>query len=266
MTNFAKWFSGKTALITGATSGIGREITCQLFDCGCNVLMCGRDKRAMQSLLDQLKGNKGLLVEPFFTDLSDSKALKELITRVNNYYNIDILVNNAGFGYMGDFTSMSHDKISSMLNVNMSAVINLCEAFIPKMLKRSGTGILNIGSVASFFPVPGLGLYCATKHFIAGFTDSLHQELLSHSIHVTGLYPGETKSNFLKRASDGKLKDWDKALNPQMVAQLALEGLSKNKIRVIPDFTDRIKVFISSLVPVSFILKKAYHDRYKINY
>ena len=168
-----KWFFKKTALVTGATSGIGREIAKQLVCEGCRVLLCG--------------------------------------------------------------------KICSIQKVNISAVVNLCRAFLPRMVERSGGGILNVGSTSSFFATPGSALYGATKHFILGFTDALHQEMLSFGVHVTGVYPDRIESRFLERATDGKIKGWEKAMSPVLVAKLTLRGLSDNRMRVTPSLASKIR-------------------------
>jgi uncharacterized protein len=258
-THFSTWYHTKTVLVTGATSGIGREIAKQLADFGCNVLICGRDKTALDSLEKELK------TRPFHKDVvklsvdfSDKFALQNLIDHINTNFNIDIIVNNAGFGHMGNFQVMPPEQISSMQEVNMIAVSTLCRAFLPRMVKKSDGGILNVGSIASFFATPGSALYGATKHFILGFTDALHQELLSTGIHVTGVYPGRTHSRFMERATNGKVKEWDKAMDPALVADLALRALRTNKTRVITGMDNKIKILIASILPLPMRLKMIY--------
>lgn len=256
MNKFAGWFSGKTALVTGATSGIGREIAKLLTVYDCRVLMCGRDKETMNSLLEELKVNSSFPAKGFFADFSDEESLRELVAKVQKDYEVDILVNNAGFGHMEDFYLMDEDGVNSMLRVNILAVVELCREFVGGMKEKPGTGILNVGSVASFFPTPGSALYGATKHFVLGFSDALHHEMLSFNVHVTGLYPGKTNTRFVERATGGKIKDWDKAMSPESVAELGLKGLSENKIRVVPGLSNKIKVFIASVMPISLLLSK----------
>ncbi len=259
------WFSKKTALVTGATSGIGREIAKQLALYGSRVLVCGRDRSVMDSLLKELDLISSDSSEGFIVDLSDKNSRQELIAKINAKYKIDILVNNAGFGYMNDFYLMPEDLISSMQEVNMAAVVDLCHAYLPKMIERHQGGILNIGSVASFFATPGSALYGATKHFVLGFTDALHQEMLSSGVHVTGIYPGHTHTRFISRATFDKTKNWGKAMSPTLVARFGLRGLSQNKIRVVPGINNKMRVLVASLVPTSIILKKI-HKKAVRNY
>lgn len=212
----------------------------------------------MDSLLKHLRKISLFSTEGFFVDLSNRKSLKDLITNVERVYDIDILVNNAGFGYMGEFHNMPQEKVDSMQEVNINAVVRLCHAFLPKMIKRPGSGILNVGSIASFFATPISSLYGATKYFILGFTDALHTEMLPFGVHVSGIYPGHTASRFIERASGGKKKNWEKAMPPEMVAALAIEGLYRNKMRVIPGLGNRMRFLASRILPAPLILNKIY--------
>lgn len=255
---FSNWFTGKIVLITGATSGIGREIAKSLSSSGARLLLCGTNKEAMNSLKDELKSSSHPVLAGFLSDISNNESLQELITNINKNYEVDILINNAGIGHINDFCKMSHGLIHTMINLNIIAVVELCRALIPRMQKKSGTGILNVGSTASFFATPGSALYGATKRFLLSFTDALHQEMLSSGVHVTGVYPGNTHSRFLERSTGGKIKGWKKAMSPVMVAELALEGLSKNKMRVVPGYTNKLKTLAPAILPASILLAKIY--------
>ncbi len=212
----------------------------------------------MDSLLGELNSISSICAQGFIADFSNREPLAELIAGIKNNYEVDTLVNSAGFGYMSDFYRMPQEIIDSMQEVNMSAVVMLCYAFLPGMIKKSSGGIINVGSVASFFATPGSALYGATKHFIAGFTDALHREMLGYGVHVTGVYPGHTDSYFALRATGGRLKNWDKAMSPVKVSRLALQGLSQNKVRVIPGFDNRLKAFAGSILPPAFISRQIY--------
>ncbi len=145
----------------------------------------------------------------------------------------------------------------------MSAVVTLCYEFLPRMIAKSKGGILNVGSVASFFATPGSALYTATKHFILGFTDALHREVLPFGVHVTGVYPGHTHTRFIEQATEGRVKNWRNAMKPVCVAVQALKGLSENKLRVIPGFGNKMRVIASHYLPASLILEKVYNSAVK---
>lgn len=263
--DFVKWFLGKTALVTGATSGIGFEMAKLLAGCGCRILALGRDKESMRFLLNELNKNSEFISEGFFVDLADAAARRKLIKKISKNYEIDILINNAGFGHIGDFCLIPEDLIDSMREVNISAVVDFCREFFPKMAENRQGGILNVGSTASFFGTPGSSLYGATKHFILGFTDALHQEAFPYGVHISGVYPGHTHSRFVERATAGKTKKWAKGMSPVCVAEEALEGLSKNKIRIIPGFYNKMLFWAAKILPISFILKKLY-DKFVKNH
>lgn len=254
--NSAGWFNGKTALVTGATSGIGREIAKQMACYGTRLLLCGRDKDEMKNLVNKLKASS--VLECYLVDFSNNELLKEMVVNIKRKYEIDIIVNNAGFGYINEFYKMPREITDAMLNVNVIAMVEFCSVFLPFMVKKAGTGVLNVGSVASFFATPGSAIYGATKHFVLSFTDALHKEMIPFGVNITGVYPGHTHSRFIERATEGKKSCWDEGMEPAVVAELALEGLSKNRIRVIPGIINKLKVMISKFLPVSIILDKVY--------
>jgi hypothetical protein len=262
--SFYSWFTDKTVLVTGATSGIGEEIVKQLSFCRTKLLLCGRNKEAMESIVEELQSASSNVLEYFLMDLSDKETVQELILKINNKYSIDILINNAGIGFFSNFWEMPEKTIAELEGVNLIAVVDLCRAFLPGMMKKSGCGILNVGSVASFFPTPCSTLYGATKYFILGFTDALHQEMISKGVYITGVYPGNTKSFFMERSTSGKIKMGRKSMHPALVAERALNGLSKNKIRVIPGFGSKLRAFVAPIMPISILLYKVHTHTLKL--
>ncbi len=244
-----QWYKNKTVLVTGGTSGIGLEMVSQLAGLGTKVVFCGRDPQAIESV-SRATGADGLCV-----DLSRHEELPRFLTALRAKYRIDILVNNAGLGDITDFCQADTQTLLSMQSVNMDAVVVLCRELLPEISRQPGGGILNVGSVASFFPTPGSAVYGATKHFIAGFTDALHGELAGKGVHVTGIYPGKTSSRFLVRATRGKNADWDKAMAADVVARAALSGLACNRIRVIPGLSNKVIVLIAKFLPTQILLR-----------
>ena len=196
-------------------------------------------------------------MDEYLVDLSDPAAVSELCRCVQTHHQVEVLINNAGFGFMGDFAIMPNETLRAMQSVNMLAVSELCRAFLPGLKDRPGSGILNVGSVASFFPTPGSAVYGATKHFILGLTDALHQELSASGVHVSGLYPGKTYSRFLERASRGQERDWQQAMPAAVVAEQGLAGLARNQLRIIPGRGNQIKVLLARVLPVGLLLRKA---------
>ncbi|MFC1510301.1 SDR family NAD(P)-dependent oxidoreductase [Candidatus Omnitrophota bacterium] len=255
--SWKKWYRGKTVLITGATSGIGLAMARELASvCSC-LLLVGRNQVVLDSLPLELMKDNDVEVLGFRCDLSQQRCVDQLIFDVKAKYKVDVLINNAGFGFFGAFSDHDPSELSSMVDVNVTALSALTLAFVSDMKGRQGSGILNVGSVASFFPIPGSAMYGATKYFVRSFTEALHRELLTHHVHVSGLYPGVTYSDFLKRATHGQKEQWERAMTAEDVALQGLKGLAINQLRVVPGLSNKLKVFIAHHVPVQFLLMKS---------
>ncbi|MBF0330981.1 MAG: SDR family NAD(P)-dependent oxidoreductase [Candidatus Omnitrophica bacterium] len=248
------WFRSKTAVVTGASSGIGLEMAKLLVSAHSRVIVCARDKGRLDAGVAVLKALNAGEVIGITADLAVPSERQDMIRRIQALGPVDILINNAGFGYMGDFISMPKVRMVEMQAVNMMALSELAQAFMAPMKERRSGGILNVGSVASFFPTPGSSFYAASKYFVRGLTEGLHAELSSYGIHVTGLYPGVTMTGFLRRATDGRKDQWPKAMTPALVAYSGLEGLRQNKVRVIPGLVNQAMVLVANLMPAAWFL------------
>ncbi|MBF0594818.1 MAG: SDR family NAD(P)-dependent oxidoreductase [Candidatus Omnitrophica bacterium] len=247
--HYSEWYKNKRVLVTGGTSGIGLEMVRLLAGWGAQVVFCGRDPQAVESV------GRAFRAEGFCVDLSSRHDVIPFIKELRSRYHFDLLINNAGLGNMSDFVQADIAALETMMAVNIDAVVLLCHEFLADMVKRSSGGILNVGSIASFFPTPGSGVYGATKCFIAGFTEALHEELRFKGIHVTGVYPGKTFSRFLYRATDCKTADWDKAMKPEVVAEAGLAGLAFNKVRVIPGLYNKFIYLLVKFIPIGLLLR-----------
>ncbi len=252
------WFKDKRVLVTGATSGIGLEMVRLLAYNQATILACGRDNNKLDNLITELKSISENKHEVLLADLSNIASLKQLLEQLKNYQ-VDVLVNNAGFGYnISDFSNMPEDIILEMIQLNISTLTQLTYYFLSTLNHNSLSAILNVGSIASFFATPGSALYGGSKAFVLNFTDALHKELESHGIHVSGLYPGHTKTNFANAATDGQLKNWHHSMSAFDVAFEGLKGLVNNKIRVIPGFGNKLRFAAASYLPIESILNFIY--------
>ncbi|MEI8010948.1 MAG: SDR family NAD(P)-dependent oxidoreductase [Candidatus Omnitrophota bacterium] len=245
---YSGWYKNKVVLVTGGTSGIGLEMVRQLVKSGATVIFCGRDPLAV----DAVSRETG--AEGFAVDLAAREKLMPFIASLRSRFVVDVLINNAGLGNIMHFHAADIDALLAMQAVNMDALVMLSHALLPMITRKPGGGILNVGSVASFFPTPGSAVYGATKYYVAGFTDALHEECLAFGVHVTGVYPGPTSSRFLSRATSGKKADWDKAMSPGFVAAAALSGLVVNKIRVVPGFYNKALILAARTFSIDFLL------------
>ncbi len=255
MSAFSEWYKDKVVLVTGGTSGIGRQMVIRLCQWGAEVIVCGRDASRLDSLKADLSSKEHKLAASFLLDLTDVQQLQSMIKDIKQSYELDVLINNAGSGHVGDFDKMTNESREYLEKLNMQAVTILISSFFDRFKEKEGRGILNVGSVASFFPTPGSALYCGTKHFILGLTDSLHLELAPDHVHVTGVYPGKTHSRFVERATGGAEGEWKKAMDAGVVAERALRSLSENKAREIPGINNKVIVFIAKLLPTRLLFK-----------
>ncbi|MCZ7587035.1 MAG: SDR family oxidoreductase [Deltaproteobacteria bacterium] len=189
---------GGTVLITGASSGIGLAIAKQLAGRAKALVLVARRRERLEALADELRAaHGGLRVFVHACDLSDRSALDPLVDEVERETGgVDILVNNAGFGDMGVFDLTHWPKNESMLNVNIFALTYLTHRLARPMVARGRGGILNVGSTYGLSFTPGYATYIGTKHFVAGFSESLRADLAGTGVAVTQLCPGPVKPSF----------------------------------------------------------------------
>jgi NADP-dependent 3-hydroxy acid dehydrogenase YdfG len=189
----------KTALVTGATSGIGQAIAIALAAAGYQVYAIGRSQVALNSLRAAVSG-----IIPMALDLTDREAVEAAVSDLN----IDVLINNAGvMPPLGNFADMSVSDIDSVLEINLSAVIVLTRLFAPQMRARQSGHIVFIGSSAGHAPSPSFAVYAATKAGVSGFAASLRSDLSSYGIRVTEIVPGRVETQLYKGILDSESRE-----------------------------------------------------------
>jgi short-subunit dehydrogenase len=239
----------KWALITGASSGIGRALALEFAANGFNVFLTARDEAALHEVAAQYVNVESKI---FVADLSDSDLTDQLINSLADQ-KIDVLVNNAGFGVKGDFVGTNIDDELTMLDVQLSAMLKLTKAVLPKMIAQGSGHILNVASVYSFSPVPKQSVYSATKSFIFSFSSSLRAELKDTGVSVSVLCPGITQTEFRTRAGIADKKT--SGMTAEAVARVAVAGLMNGKHVIVPGFSNKLFVFLSRHLP--FALQSA---------
>jgi short-subunit dehydrogenase len=251
------FFAPKTALITGASSGIGLEL-CHLFARdGYRVVLVARNRAALLALGDDLQSRYNIDVRISPKDLAHPHSPVELYQELQEAgVVLDVLVNNAGFGGLGPFLRTDWNVEAEMMQVNMVALVHLSKLFLPQISAREGK-IMNVASVAAFVPGPGQSIYYATKAFVLSFSEALAEELRGTRTTVTCLCPGPVETGFQQRAgtSAESASQSPLAVDVREVARAGYEGMKQGKRVVIPGWKNRAVVHGLRLSPRSTATK-----------
>jgi uncharacterized protein len=225
----------KTALITGATSGIGAAFAQKLAAKGYDLILTGRREELLKNLSNDIKNKYGINVEYLIIELSDIAQIKELEEKIKRTDNLEFLINNAGFGTTEHFLKSNIEEQVNMITVHDIATVRLTHTAIPVMLKNKKGFIINLSSVAAWMISPESSLYCSTKLFLNSFTESLHLSLKNTGIKVQALCPGFTTTDFHKKIGIDTTKLFlKKFMTADYVAEYSLKDLEKNKVISIP--------------------------------
>ncbi len=189
------------AVVTGASSGIGRAFALALADRGYDLVVVARDAARLETLADEIRDAYGAQAEVLSADLSDPSSLLEVETRVADAGRpIDLLVNNAGFGTSGAFAALPIAREQQEIQLNVVALVRLTHAAIDGLVARGRGGVINVASIAGYQPTPGNAVYGATKAFVMSFTQAVHEELKGTGVKCMVLAPGFTRTEFQVRA------------------------------------------------------------------
>ncbi len=244
-------------LITGASSGIGRELAKCFAADGCRVVLAARNTSALQSLAGELRRDHRIeaLVLPADLALPDTPArlFSELQTAA---VTVDVLVNNAGFGAHGSFAELPLARQLEMVQVNVTALTHLTGLFLPGMRERRRGGVLNVASTAAFQPGPGMAVYYATKAYVLSFSEAIAEELAGTGVRVTTLCPGPTATNFAAAANFQGSRFLTKgAMSAEAVARYGHRAFRRGAIVAIPGLRNRLMTFSVRLSPRAAVRK-----------
>ena len=241
------------ALITGASSGIGKNMAYVLANKGVDLILVARSKEEMIKIKDNVKVN----VDIIEMDLLKEKNVFKLYDMCKDK-NIDILINNAGFGLFGIFTETDLDRELEMIDLNIKAYHILTKLFLKDFVEKDSGYILNVASSAGFMAGPRLSTYYATKNYILKLTMAINEELRKSGSHVvvSALCPGPVNTNFNKVAN-GEFSI--KEASPKFVAEYAIDKLFQKKMLIIPTFRIKLGIFLLRIIPYRLQLIYCYH-------
>ncbi len=239
------------ALITGASSGIGKDIALYLNELNYELILVARNKDKLKDVEKMCKNAKSIVC-----DLNNLDEVLNLYEKVKDE-KIDFLINNAGFGLFGYFDETDLAKELSMINLNITAVHVLTKLFLKDMVKRNEGKILNVASSAGFLAGPYLGTYYASKNYVLKLSMAINEELKirNSKVKVSALCPGPVDTNF-NNVAGGKFNT--KALTSTYVAKYAVDKTLKGKMIIIPSLKIKLGIFFSRFIPYSLQLKIVY--------
>jgi short-subunit dehydrogenase len=238
-----------TALVTGASSGLGEVFADELARLGCGLVLVARRADALTRLAATLRERYAVPVEVLAADLADPAGLSEVELRLLADPYIDLLVNSAGtLGRIGALPLVGSDVADGVITLNVSAPVRLTRAAVRSMLPRRHGGVINVSSVNGFWPTPGGAVYSASKAFLVSFSQSVHGEVSWHGVHVTALCPGSVRSGLHETAGHrgGRV---GRPLDPRRVVQDGLAAVAAGRPLVVPGAEYRVKAALARLVP-----------------
>lgn len=247
-------FDKKTALITGASSGIGEVFAYELAKKGCNLILVARSRDKLDRLSKKLEKDYQIKAMSLPMDLTTISSSKLIWTEIRNLgIDVDILINNAGVGTLASFDQIKTERITQEIHLNITSLTELTRLFIEPMIKK-GTGIIiNVSSMTAFQPAPYMAVYGATKSYVLSFTEALWAEHKDNGIQILALCPGETKSSFHTSSGSDHLKG--KRMEPIEVVNAAFHGLDKGQNYKIVGKSNYILSLFSRFLPRKTVLK-----------
>jgi short-subunit dehydrogenase len=260
--------TGRTALVTGASSGIGEAYAGRLAAMGYDLILVARRSDRLEKVADDLKRSRGVGAEVLPADLAEEADLRRVEKRIAAAGDLEFLVNNAGFGTQGLFFETGVEETDRMHRLHVLASMRLCRASLPGMVARGKGNLVNVSSVAAFGQSPGNAGYCATKAWMNSFTEGLYLDLAAAGsrVKVQALCPGYTLTEFHHAMGIGRdhvpAAWWT---SPEDVVTASLRGLARGKLFVVPGWRYKAYVVLLKALP-GFVLRPAalrFRGRYR---
>jgi short-subunit dehydrogenase len=252
----------KIALVTGASSGIGREIARIHAKSGGDLIIVARSESKLNDLKEELEKQYQVKVMVIVQDLAEMNSAEIVYNKVKAAnIEVDYLINNAGFGGRGKFVERDWEQDLSMINVNIIALTALTRLFLADFVKRNSGKILNVSSTASLMPGPLQAVYFASKAYVTSFSNAISEELSDTKITVTALLPGATDTGFAKRSDMDKTALFNKTFTAKQVATKGYNAMLKGKLNILAglSISQRILMNVIDIFPKKIVMKYIKH-------
>ncbi|HVU20248.1 MAG TPA: SDR family oxidoreductase [Rhizomicrobium sp.] len=253
---------GQTALVTGASMGIGVDLAECFAKDGYDLIVTARSEAALKDVAARLAAKYNIRATPIALDLGAIDGAHKLAGAIKAQgLSVDVLVNNAGYGIAGQFDGSNEVDQMGMIDLNVRALVGLTHIFWPSMLANRRGGVLNVASTAAFQPGPLMAVYYASKAFVLSFSEALWREALGTGVQVSVLCPGPTASNFRERAGTGKtrLKNLGTPMGSAPVARMGYRAFQNNQRVMISGLRNRILARLGPFLPRKLLLDTVYN-------
>ena len=259
-------YNNKMVLVTGASSGIGKAIANDLAAEGAELILTARSQDQLEALANQIK-EKGGQAHIFTGDLAQAGSAETLHQQIiDANLHVDVLVNNAGYGRWGQFGEFGRDDYAAMIQLNITSLTDLCHLFMPAMVNKGEGGVINIGSSASFLPVPYASVYSSTKAYVLMLSEALRYEYVDSNVRVMASCPGATDSNFRNTASEKSSEQLKQRISKlkgagevgdtcERVSQETLNAFLQNKHYIVPGKGNSKFAFLPRILSRARVLK-----------
>ena len=250
-------YRGRWALVTGASSGIGEAFARALARRGMNVALCARSSDRLEALAREIEAEHGVSAHPVAADLAQPGAPARAWAEAGRRGDIHLLVNNAGYGAQGRFDEQPLERLGGMVALNCTAVLELAHLALRELRPRGAGGIVNVGSVVAFQPVPLKAAYAATKAFVLSLSVALTEENRGSGVRVLCVSPGPTPTGFQDVAGSEVRPGQPGYLRPEQVVEAALAALDAGRTHVAPGLANRLGTVFGRLLPVGAAARMA---------
>jgi uncharacterized protein len=250
--------AASTALVTGASSGIGAAIARSLAGRGQGLTLVARREERLTELAEELQRRYGVRAETIVCDLADAAERDRLEARIDERgLEVEVLVNNAGFGYAGRFVDADRKRQVEMVRVNVETVVDLSGRYLPQMVDRGRGAVINVASTAAFQPLPGSATYAASKAFVLSYSEALHQEAKGRGVTVTAICPGPVRTEFPQAAGIERAEEGTPGfvwMSAEDLAEEAVKAAAAGKRAVVPGRLNYAGSVLGRHVPRKLVL------------